>query len=515
MNINDKSSHACMITTFVLIFLVIGGGGLTVFWLAFKHGQYFSILNMITFEYLPEDYIPHRLMISNKYYIPNIIENIIKKDKDFWMTSVNFLLMSLFKGHAIDSNFFNESYFIEFSDERIKQLLYSSCFDYIGLEFCENHKDITPRLFHDILLSQTNFTQYSLKPEFFTPMQDSLTFDAFKFEVAESCFLSSIFLIRKHLVLNEAPLMMSFPVIKSRYWKDCDDPLVNNTYECSNKLRRCQYNSSNFCGPFDIEQNDFLNSNIEEFVVGEPQAYVVIGYTDQFTSTSSTNKYAKGGFIVRSSKFTVGHSLEYLFGNISSSIENSLCLEKNNLYNWIPASLSCLSLYSTSCSSDMSIDEKIFNGATKLRCINSTFCNVNNTYYVERDEMLRKPKFYMKNGIRYCSFIEYDSSGSLASVTINIPYDHINSVLTYYDDVDNISSSMCGYSFIPYDLYSRARSFDKSVEVGSYRIDLSFQLNSQIVTYNDRKYEISNLATKYDINTRKNTILSEYINGKV
>ena len=270
----------------------------------------------------------------------------------------------------------------------------------------------------------------------------------------------------KHMLYEaQKPISFSIPNPVNRYWFDCDEPIVKDSEMCVQKLYPCPGAPEKFCGPMEYHLSkphyaEHLFRRGKDVTLGVPHAIVAVGYNDEFVEPVPVNitgkPPSKGGFILRNSWGSRGHSVEYLSGKITKEQEDSICPNSDDPMGWIPATLDCMQARKnpSECSTDLRkwYGQSLVEGAQELQCINETHCDKTKKYVLLRSPLSNKPMVRLTaTGLPLASVIEYDDETEPRIVEItSLPFDHFYYAFQLIDKVQN-DEKHCGYYFFHYD----------------------------------------------------------------
>jgi hypothetical protein len=159
-------------------------------------------------------------------------------------------------------------------------------------------------------------------------------------------------------------------------------------------------NSTSFPPPSSILTSDPRG----EFELGEYLSMIIVGFNDNFIARQSDGTWLKGGFVLRSGFSYNEHSSEYFFSSLVDEQEEKLCPDISNFGLWS-------------------------NESVLLICLDSTFCDISETYL-------------------YKSGAVFVNARTREVIAIDIPVEYFIHVFRPKNLARNFA--VCGYSFIPY-----------------------------------------------------------------
>ena len=249
------------------------------------------------------------------------------------------------------------------------------------------------------------------------------------------------------------------PIPMARFWFTCEEEDINNDLSeaCSKKLFRCNYNRSKFCYYTDfLIEGDFFNLESDQIVAGPSQSLILIGYNDNFIANQINFKGSTpaGGFIMKNGRGAVGHSIEYLIGEITNQEENKICPNPSDIFYWIPSTLECAKENKNNiskCNNNAHVvsGEKILWGATELTCINDKYCEKGEKYVLLADDNNNMTVSIgtLPTGTQYGKVIKLSNNKIYKISKLPFQFLYLALLPTEYGKVDD---ELCGHLFYSY-----------------------------------------------------------------
>ena len=451
-----------------------------------------------------------------------------------WLFQIIELLESSYKLNGYKLGFLLKNEYIKFSKESLGVLMVQKCLKFPNSNPCIKSMRIknttqggsTEELI-DFIKEWPEFSKFIL-PESCCEYQDLpenemiclnlnnyLLNNPIEFSIKNIFSSYNILKIKEYLIKNHLPLGISLTLPVQRYYFDCNNIKFKNFSSCKQFELPCPNNISKYCTFLDYKlykmtNIDFIYQFAGQFIPGSPHALILIGYNDNFipkrSISYSNSTFLKGGFILKNSWGNKGHSFEYLMNEISEEEEEKLCPNIDDVSKWIPATFQCINETKNhlKCSNDLFINRgnKIINYSDELICINSTHCNLNDTYI-----LLRKNDYsnevdieWSSEGVPLPKLIKLNSNSIPEIVTFNtIPIQHLYYALKLKEiDINNLK---CGYIFLGYDIINEllkrrigpSRSFFSTIGLDIEWKNYSYYKNS-IKKYN---YEMLKKSIHY------------------
>ena len=270
---------------------------------------------------------------------------------------------------------------------------------------------------------------------------------------------------KQRLLETQTPLALSVTMPIQRYFFPCDNALVKDSDACKDKSYKCR-GSEGYCAPHDFKldkarMNDFIHQRNGRIAAGTGHALLFVGYNDNFVAKRTANyTYSPttiGGFIVKNSWEFSGHTVEYLYGDITEEQDAKLCPNRDDVFRWVPATYECMMKYRdvTKCSTNAVLvrGNDTIKHADILNCVNETHCDKNAKYVLlTDDEETLSPSFvWSSEGTPVARVMKLDSYGNPTIVNIeSLPLQHLYYAFQLPKRYNN-TPERCGYIIFTYD----------------------------------------------------------------
>ena len=406
-----------------------------------------------------------------------------------WAFAAIYLLEAQYRHQGIVEGYLDENQFVRFSEEAMISYMNHLCVQHPESYACYAN----PRRWNtsaggfpqDIVLFSEMFPEFnhSILPWSVCPYQkhendtvlcpDLAHFvkrNPLQFDVKSVTSRHGVERVKRLLFEKHRPVAFTLPLPEQRFYFSCANEYVNASYGevCEAQIYGCP-DGNGFCVPlnFGIHKTasaDMMFYSNGETYPGSGHAMVLVGYNDNFVLRKSqyvnSRDRIKGGFVLRNSWGARGHSLDYLMGVLSDEEERKMCPNKDSVLEWVPTTLE-------------NLDQNISH-YTKLKCVNASHCDVNETYALLSDSSRTgQPLVRINaNGVPVGSVVR------LRDRTVHhiesLPFHHLYFAFQMEIPVNN-SKGMCGYMFIPYrvidELLARRSRFTSSMEAIDIEIE--------------------------------------------
>jgi hypothetical protein len=369
---------------------VIASGGVLVFWFARRHGVNLGIAALRALQPPREEPLPRRWSVAPSFLIPNYCA--APPALGF---SANHHLEATYRASGIAAGLLPSRAYVRFSQPWLAAAIADFCQSGAEPTFCVPAVD-------DLLAWSGRFALLrALAPEGAEPPTPALNCT-----VAPAVSAGGVTATKRLLLSTESPLILSLPRLRKRF----------------------PDNRS-----FDVD-SDFVPDGLSVLAPGPRNSVPLVGYND-FAAGGS-----RGGLIVRNNWGAVGHSIEYLLGQISLDMDRRLCPNARDPALWVPATVECAnrSARLENCSRDLAVVyENATAGARELTCVNETFCKMGPRYVLLRGNDEQTPVV-----------IEIGEEG-LKKRDIALPREFL--FYAFLPKVAPVSSyEHCGYVLLPY-----------------------------------------------------------------
>jgi hypothetical protein len=391
----------CLTLTFIGIIIVIASGGVLVFWFARRHGVAMGLVALRALQPPREEPLPFRWSVNNSYLIPNYGQSSPRLG-----FSANYHLEATFRSLGIECCELPPSQYVRFSQEWVASLLKSFCYANPRSVFCEKGID-------DLAVWSRSLSVEAV-PASSSEMRVNFT-------VAHVDSAGGVVATKRLMLSHRIPPILALPRLLKRFW-----------------------NGSSVIGTFEID-SDFVFDGESELVLTERNSVPLVAYNDFAAADGS------GGFIVRNNWGAVGHTLEYLLGEISIDADRRICPNPCDPSLWTPATVECVNHTTDyrNCSLDLAVVyENATQGAVELECFNETFCDRMAAYVMLRGEQTER-KFVLDAG-GFPMVIEI-KNGRVRTSTVPLPFEFLYHAFRP-KVAPKASYEHCGYVVIPYRL---------------------------------------------------------------
>lgn len=447
------ANPGCIVFTFLAIFVIISCGGIIIFWLAYRHGLNMGLAALRVLQPPREEPLPTRFMINNSYFIPKRQYNL----NIAFTFSVTYLLEAYYRFNGIDKKYLNSNQYLQISQEILAKTLIDLCKSNTlnKTHFCVNRENPDNLITLSSYFGDQAVFPSELKLETLdTKNKSDLEVNPLKFSVSDIQIFSGVSTTKRSLLISDQPHIMTMPMPMARFWFPCNDDSSNKI--CNERLFRCQYNLSKFCYYVDFPvEADFFNLKSDQLVAGPSQSQILIGYNDNFIphQSYSNSNLPIGGFLIKNCHGEIGHSINYLMGEISNQEENEICPNPKNIFYWIPATLQCAKENSyniSNCNKNIHVrsGEKKLWGATELTCINETYCQKGDKYVLLSDENNSASYGTLLTGTQYAKVIKLDDCKIVEIDKLPIQFLYMAFLPTVYGKA---KEEYCGHLFYSYD----------------------------------------------------------------
>ena len=489
------------------------------------------------FQFAKYTPIPSIFIVNDSYLLPPA--NQLNRGT-CWIFAPTYILESQYRHQGIMNGYLRSDEYLKLSEEAIGQGMVKFCRENPQTKPCfgsgrEEGKVSSGSVeqYLDFIRFFKNFKQHIL-PDTSCHYQDvedestircpNSTIDApnnpLDFEITSTEFRFGIDPVKHMLFEAQKPITFSITNPVNRYWFPCTEPIVADSQVCLQKLYPCPNDEENFCGPVEYHLSkphfsEHLFRRGNDMTPGVPHAIVTVGYNDEFVEPVSVNitqrPPSKGGFILRNSWGSHGHSLEYLSGEITRYQENSLCPNSDDPLGWIPATFECMQKENnpSSCSTDLRkvMRDHPIVGAQELRCVNATHCDPTKRYVLMRDPTSDAPFVRItKTGLPLGSVIEFSEATEprIREIT-SLPFPYFYYAFELVKDKVENDPTHCGYYFFHYDtvVETSKRQDPYRATWRAVRIDVEWTKESYAASYTKKKNYTRVLESTYHFSTVK------------
>ncbi|EAY23216.1 hypothetical protein TVAG_185220 [Trichomonas vaginalis G3] len=397
------------------------------------------------------------------------------------------ILESQYKKQGLRNGYLQENEYLKLSVEGLAYKMVQLCQQYPNSPPCIN----SPRLlntsdagslseFLDFVdyfpefkkyVVPANCCVYQQKPqnEMICPNIDNcIKNNPIEFNILRRYYTQNIEDTKQWLYQLGLPSGFSITMPQQRYIFPCSNRLVNNSLSCLNRDFRCPDDPREFCSIEDFKlfkasDAEFIFHKTGRTVPGTGHAMTLVGYNDNFSPKMTYNFTGRspqtGGFIIKNSWGSRGHTYEYLLDMMTEDQDAMYCPDKDNVMRWIPASYECIKQYrdGDKCSLDtiLTRGKRIMKSSDTLKCVNKTHCDVNSTYYLLRESSssLSPSIVWSKYGVPLSRVIRVKGNDSPVIETIEtLPIQHLYYAFQLRDDlIEPPVEGKCGYVMFFYD----------------------------------------------------------------
>ena len=451
----------------------------------------FALNNFIYAKGLTERkhlYQPGRILPS-RYNVEEILLSPGRYQSDrgtCWIFQIIGVMEAQYKLQALEKGYLKSDEHVRFSEEALGKLMVEKCQQFPENPVCvgsqRSKNTSTAGSFHEFreFVKEWPDLKRAIMPESCCPYQDVPEeemkcpewFDdcrknnPIEFEFVKLYMQTNIRDVKQRVYETGFPTALSLYMPMQRYWFPCNLGYVKNEKACVNKMFKCPKNESEFCAPVDFKlykrsDTEFIFENTGQLIPGTPHAMLLVGYNDAFVVkrvvNNSVYETSVGGFVVKNSWGDRGHSVEYLMGNITEDQEAVICPNKDDVFRWVPATLSCIreSNDPSKCTTGVRLqrEKSRVTHADTLVCVNATHCTKGQRYVLigEREDTILPSMTWSTNGVPLATVYNLDTKTEI--LMESLPLQHLYYAFQLENPPKN-RDGKCAYTFFSYDTIS-------------------------------------------------------------
>ena len=336
--------------------------------------------------------IPHKYLVGSEYLFP--CHRFEKDNSSAWTQGLLYILEASYRKQGLEEEFLKRNEYMHFSRTKLLEF-----FEKLYYKNEEELNLLVGKEFDELIFGDPgNIYRYEeIKKNVFVDNKKNTNETPLLIEKIKVKRYFGIETIKRGLIDNGRPMAVGMVIPNQKIGKASFSPISSwlTHPDLGGRYKKGKYIVAN-----------------------------IIGFNDLITLKINNTFSVKGGFILRNEYSQFGHSIYLLDNQITYAQESTICYDPSDLTNWNTTSIDCIK-------SIMDADKC---NATELECIDSNYCNKNNTYvYIGENK-----------------FIEWNNDTEPSITTIEIENNYYLPLVVLPKN-RKTNESICRYQIIPYE----------------------------------------------------------------